>query len=77
MNDTDDLKRYRESEQRGRERQIEILRGMTMEQRLRVAEALYRDARELRAAGVRMLHPDWTDEQVQEEVRRSFLHVGR
>ncbi|MFW6158614.1 MAG: hypothetical protein ACOC8E_04580 [Planctomycetota bacterium] len=77
MNDADDLKRYRESERRGRERQIEILRGMTMEQRLRVAEVLYRDAREIKAGMLRSMHPDWSEEQVQAEVRRSFLHVGR
>ena len=77
MSDAEDLKRYHESERRGRELQAEFIRKMTPEQRLRVAAALYRDARELKAAGVRIVHPDWTDEQVKEEVRRSFLHVGR
>ena len=56
-------------------KQIEILRHMTGEKRLRVAEQLYWTARKVSAAGVRNRHPDWTDEQVKAEVRRLFLHA--
>ena len=46
---------------------------MTPEQKLDTAFKLYWTAREFKAAGLRMLHPDWTDAQVQDEVRRIFL----
>jgi hypothetical protein len=48
---------------------------MTPERRLKLAEQLYWTARKLKAAGVRMHHPDWTEEQVAAEVRRIFLHA--
>jgi hypothetical protein len=54
---------------------IEILRRMTPEQKLEASFNIYWTARELKAAGLRMLHPDWTEEQVQEEVRRIFFHA--
>ena len=77
MNDAQDRERYRQSERRGREMQIEFVRKMRPEQRLRVAEMLCVSAREIKAGALRSRHPDWTEEQVQEEVRRRFFHVGR
>jgi len=56
-------------------KQIEILRQMPGERRLRVAEQLYWTARKVKAAGVRSQHPDWSDEEVKAEVRRIFLHA--
>jgi hypothetical protein len=55
--------------------QIKIYRKMTPEQRLKVAEQLYWSARNWKAAGVRMLHPDWSKEQVEREVTRIFLNT--
>ena len=58
---------------------LEILRRMTPEKKLEASFKLYWTARELKAAGLsaglRMLHPDWTEDQVQEEVRRIFFHA--
>jgi hypothetical protein len=56
-------------------KQIEILRGLSGEQRLRIADQLYWTAREMTAVGVRARHPDWSEEQVKAEVRRLFLHA--
>jgi hypothetical protein len=51
-------------------RRIELYRRMTGQQRVQISLALY----ELWCVSVRRdvkcLHPDWTDEQVQQEVRR-------
>jgi hypothetical protein len=55
--------------------QIEIFRSMPGERRLRLAEQLYWSARKMKAAGLRHQHPDWTEEQIQAEVRRIFLHA--
>ena len=56
-------------------KQIEILRAMTGERRLQLAEQLYWSARRLKLAGLRAQHPDWTEEQLNAEVRRIFLHA--
>jgi len=56
-------------------KQIEILRAMPGEQRLRLAEGLYWSARRMKIAGLRAQHPDWSDDRLQSEVRRIFLHA--
>jgi hypothetical protein len=55
--------------------QFEAYRRMTPERRLVLAEQLYWTARELKAAGLRSQHSDWTQEQVAREVTRIFLHA--
>ena len=57
------------------EEHIRILRAMTPEQKLVAANRLYWTAREFKAAGLRMQHPDWTEAQIQEEVRRIFMYA--
>jgi hypothetical protein len=61
-------------EQPGSE-QIKILRAMSGQERLRVAERLYWSARKMKAAGVRSQHPDWPEARVDDEVRRIFGHA--
>lgn len=56
-------------------RQIEIYKKMTPEQKFNILCGLYRQARELKTAGLRMQHPDWTEEQIQDAVREIFLHA--
>ena len=55
--------------------QIEILRAMTGERRLQLAEQLYWSARKLKLAGLRAQHPDWTEDKLNAEVRQIFLHA--
>src|SRR6266404_2140930 len=55
--------------------QMTVLRAMSGERRLQLAEELYWSARKMKAAGVRYQHPDWAEEQVNAEVRRIFLHA--
>ena len=54
-------------------KQIEFLRAMPGERRLRLAERLYWSARKLKEAGLRAQHPDWPEERLNTEVRRIFL----
>jgi hypothetical protein len=61
-------------EQPGSE-QIEVLRAMSGQERLRAAGRLYWSARKMKAAGVRAQHPDWTETQVEAEVRRIFSNA--
>jgi hypothetical protein len=56
--------------------QIAIYRAMTPAQRLQQSVDLYWGARRLREAYERSLHPDWTEEQVQERVRKIFLRAA-
>jgi hypothetical protein len=55
--------------------QIAILRRMTPERRLALAEGLFWTAREMKAAWLRGLHPDWSEEDVAREVTRIFSHA--
>jgi len=57
--------------------QKDVMRAMTVEQRWRVAEMLYWSARNLKAATLCSLHPDWTSAEVESAVRRSFSRVER
>ena len=57
------------------EKQFEILRAMSGQRRLLIAEQMFWMARELKAAGVRHHHPDWPEEKVIAEVNRIFLHA--
>ena len=56
-------------------RQMEILRRMTPGQRVGIAMQMYAQARRIKAAALRSFHPDWTEEQVQDAVRRAFLYA--
>jgi hypothetical protein len=53
--------------------QFALLRAMGGERRLELAEEMFWLARELKVAGVRHQHPDWSDEQVIAGVNRIFL----
>ena len=54
---------------------VAVLRRMSGQQKLRAAAALYWGARKLKAARLRQLHPDWTDEQIQQRVKEIFMHA--
>ena len=49
-----------------------ILRRMTPAQKVAVMHALWRQAWDLKAAGVRRQHPEWTSPQVHARVRDIF-----
>jgi hypothetical protein len=52
---------------------IAELRRVTPEQKWNAAEKMYWDARRAKAVELRVLHPDWSAEEVQAEVSRVFL----
>jgi hypothetical protein len=56
-------------------KQIAIYRSMPPERRWKLAGQLYWSARKMKAAGVKMQHPDWSEEKVNTEVRRIFRHA--
>ena len=56
-------------------KQLEIYRNMTPEQKWAIVNDLYASAWELKAAGVRTQHPDWSEEDVQRKVREIFLYA--
>jgi len=51
------------------------LRAMSPAKKLAIAVALRRSAWRLKAAGVRMQHPDWSKEDIEARVREIFLHA--
>ena len=52
-----------------------ILRRMTPAQRWEAARNLYWTMRRHKAAFLKSLHPEWSDEQVNDEVRRIFANA--
>lgn len=53
----------------------ETLRQMTGQEKLKAAFALWRAARRLKAAAIREQHPEWSEEQVEREVKETFLRA--
>ena len=51
------------------------LRRLSGAQKLRTAFGLYWEARKLKAARLRVQHPDWTEEEVQQRVKEIFMHA--
>jgi hypothetical protein len=51
------------------------LRRLSGAQKLRSAFALYWEARKLKAARLRIQHPEWTEEEVQQRVKEIFMHA--
>lgn len=54
----------------------EALRSMTFEQKLRVSEDLRALAWALQANAVQREHPEWSDLQVEQQVREIFLRAS-
>jgi hypothetical protein len=52
---------------------VDALRRMTSEECFALIGEANETARALSAAGIRHLHPDWSDEQVRAEVARRML----
>jgi len=55
---------------------IEALKRATPAQKIEAVAALYQMGIRLRMAGLRMIHPEWTDQQLEFEARRSLRHAG-
>ena len=53
-----------------------ILREKTPAQKVAMIADAHRTARILARAGVRHLHPDWTEEQIQREVLRRMARAA-
>lgn len=53
--------------------QLEALRRLTPEARYRASREMYWTLRRHKAAFLRSLHVDWSDQEVEAEVRRIFL----
>ena len=54
---------------------LAALRRMSGAEKLRAAFDLYTTARKVKAARLRLLHPGWTEKEVQRRVKEIFLHA--
>lgn len=54
---------------------IAAWRKMSPDEKYSLFRGLMRTVRALKQAGIRAAHPDWTDEQVEKETARIFLHA--
>lgn len=57
---------------RSAEVELAALRRMTATEKIAVMHSLWRTAWELTSVGVRRRHPDWSEDQIQAEVRARF-----
>ena len=48
---------------------------MTPEKKLQVAMDLYYSAKEIKAAGLKRQHPEWSTEKINQKVREIFLYA--
>lgn len=55
--------------------QKRIYKSMTPDRKFAVANGLYWSARRARAAWLRSLHPEWTEERISRTVREIFLRA--
>lgn len=56
--------------------QLEAFKRMTPAEKIQRVADLYEAGIRLRMEGLRMRHPDWTNEQLSFEARRSLRHAG-
>jgi hypothetical protein len=56
--------------------QLEGLKRMTPAQKIAMMCDLYETGIRLKAAGLRMAHPDWPEDKLDFEARRSLLYAG-
>jgi hypothetical protein len=55
--------------------QRRIFQSKSAARKPELAEMLYREAWDLKLAGLKALHPDWEDSKIQEKVREIFLYA--
>jgi hypothetical protein len=55
--------------------QAERLRAMSPAEKWDVAKGLLRTARETRRAGLSMRHPDWSPQQIEQELARELARA--
>ena len=63
--------------QEGSQKQIELYRAMTPQQRLQISFELHELTRTLVRQGIRFQHPEWDDPQIEQEVMRRFRLAAR
>jgi hypothetical protein len=56
--------------------QKRIYRAMSPGRKLELAAQMQTSARELKAATLRSLHPDWSEETIRQRVKEAFLYAA-
>ena len=56
--------------------QVRIFKAMSPSRKLELAAEFYYAARRLKACGLRMQHPDWSDSRIEARVKEIFLHAA-
>jgi len=55
--------------------QKKIFLAMTPEKKLQVALGLYYSAKEIKVAGLKRQHPEWSMEKINQKAREIFLYA--
>ncbi len=59
------------------EQTARVLRGKTGAERLRMASEMFSSARKMMLSALRSEHPDWDEEQLNDEAARRLAHGPR
>jgi hypothetical protein len=54
--------------------QIEIFKKMPSEEKFHLMTRLYNDAKEIKKASLRSLHPDWSEKEIEKAVLDLFIY---
>ena len=56
--------------------QVKALRALSAAQKLALAARFWFAARELKACGLKAMHPEWSDERIRQTVKDQFLRAA-
>ena len=56
--------------------QIKILKTLSPNEKLKLAENLYTSAKTLKGSAIRQQHPHWSEEKIAEKVKEIFSKVS-
>lgn len=57
------------------DKQLEIIKKMTPDRKVKISMGLYWSARRLKEAVIRQQHPDWSPERIEQAVKEAFFYA--
>ena len=55
--------------------QLQIFKSMEPEKKLQISLQLYYSARSLKKAALQQMHPNWSEDKIEQKLRQIFLYA--